>query len=166
LSTDTENSITDSKAGIADMSGLGRSPAGALMDDWLLEYNMSDKESCTTTSQEGAGEMRGKRLEEHITSRQAMVGLNQDNISVQELIIWDCWRNWEEDLRQAHWECQMAQVISLLQFPWNVPGNQVGVRRLTAEEEERLGTWRRLYLYQPAGFEEERMADGAFGLGE
>ena len=60
----------------------------------------------------------------------------------------------------------MAQVISSLEFPWNVPGNQVDVRRLTAEEEERLGTWRRLYLYQLAGFEEERMADGAFGLGE
>ena len=37
-------------------------------------------------------------------------------------------------------------------------------RRLTAEEEARFTTWKHLYVEQPAGFEEERLAMGAFGL--
>ena len=37
-------------------------------------------------------------------------------------------------------------------------------RRLSEEEEARFTTWKQLYIEQLAGFEEERLAVGDFGL--
>ena len=35
---------------------------------------------------------------------------------------------------------------------------------MSEEEEARFMTWKRLYIGQPAGFEEERLATGDFSL--
>ena len=87
-------------------------------------------------------------------------------LTVQELVIRDAWMNWEENLRRAHQNRMLAWAMTRLQLPWDHLGNQVGARRLSAEEEEQFTMWKSRYIYQPADFEDERLAAYALGLGE
>jgi len=53
-----------------------------------------------------------------------------------------------------------------LTLAWHLPPHPVWIRCLTVEEEGRFRVWKAQYLYQPAGFEDERMEAGEFGIGE
>ena len=84
-------------------------------------------------------------------------------MSVQDRLLQDCWLNWE-DVRRAHRDREMARGILVL-VSWSGAGTgHVHGRRLSEEEEARFTTWKQLYIEQPAGFEEERLATGDFSL--
>ena len=85
-------------------------------------------------------------------------------MTVQDRLLQDCWLNWEEDVRWAHWDREMARGIMALYGQSGVAMGHVHGRRLSEEEEARFMTWKWLYVVQLAGFEEERLATGDFGL--
>ena len=85
-------------------------------------------------------------------------------MSIQDCLLQDCWLNWEEDVRRAHQDQEMAQGILALFSRSGVGTGHVHGRRLSEEEEARFTMWKQLYVEQPAGFEEERLAMGDFGL--
>jgi len=86
------------------------------MDDRLVDYMVSDEGSTAGTGEKsGAGEeAEGGRPEERPA--------NEIQVTVQELIIWDAWMNWEENLRWAHHNRMLAWAIMTLQLPWDHPG--------------------------------------------
>ena len=85
-------------------------------------------------------------------------------MSVQDCLLQDCWLNWEEDVRRAHQDRETAPGILALFGQSGVGLGHVHGRRLSEGEEARFMTWKRLYVEQLAGFAEERLAMGDFGL--
>ena len=85
-------------------------------------------------------------------------------MTIQDCLLQDCWLNWEEDVRWAHRDQETAQGIMALYDRSGVAMGHVHGRRLSKEEEARFMMWKWLYIVQPAGFEEERLAKGDFGL--
>src|SRR6266481_6903212 len=129
------------------------------MDDRLLEYKVSEEETPDTAHGEGivGGAQNASAPDAIEQTPHGWVRL-----PVAELIIRDAWMNWEQDLRRAYRQFLLAQAMVSVE----VPGSEVEVQELNVDEEEHFGIWRSRYLNQPAGFEEERMEAGAFGLGE
>ena len=85
-------------------------------------------------------------------------------MTFQDRLLQDCWLNWEEDVRWVHRDWEMARGIIALYSRSGVAMGHVHGRRLSEEEEARFTMWKRLYVGQLAGFEEERLAMGGFGL--
>ena len=88
-------------------------------------------------------------------------------VTMVEYMVREAWMNWEQSLREAHRHRRMAQVVTT--FGWLLGPEHVGwglvpAERFSAEEAVRYATWMRLYVSQPEGFEEERMAVDMFGL--
>ena len=88
-------------------------------------------------------------------------------VTMVEYMVWEAWMNWEQSLREVHWHQRMAQVVTM--FGWLLGLERVGwglvpAERFSAEDVARYVMWWRLYVSQPVGFEEERMAADVFGL--
>jgi len=81
-------------------------------------------------------------------------------IQIEEQIFWDCWMNWENELRWAHWQCEVVQGM----LSWRLPSHKIMVGCLTDEEEARFGFWKAQYIYHLAYFEHEMMAARKFDL--
>ena len=152
-------------SGIEDEEALDASESSlGTLDARVLESDASDKLSEVEANAE---EATGGVQDETMTEGPSLGGwgistLGLMRVSVPELIIWDAWLNWEEDLRRAHWQRILARAMTM----WDNPGRQVEVRQLTVVEMERFATWRSRYIHQPDGFEEERMVGDALGFGE
>jgi len=70
--------------------------------------------------------------------------------------------NWEDDLRQAHVQHEVAQEV----ISWRLPLHEVMVGHLTNEEEVRFRVWKAWYIFQPADFKDGMMAAAEFDLVE
>ena len=87
---------------------------------------------------------------------------HQVMISVEQYLLWKMWMTLENNLRQAYWQQVLAQVV----LPWRLPVAPGIGQHLTEEEEERFEIWKAWYIYQPVGFDDERVAERVLGIGE
>src|SRR6266481_3416037 len=73
-----------------------------LLDDGLLEYPSSEEESRTgwdTAREEGTASCTN---DAPVPERIEPLASGRVRLMVPELIIWDAWMNWEQDLRRAY----------------------------------------------------------------
>ena len=162
----------DGKVGAPEARAVSLGP-DAMGDDSVIEPMLGHADD-GTLGHEGTG------ADEHETTgadelMEEMLGSTEDGpenegterITMVEYMVREAWMNWEQSLREAHRHRRMAQVVTT--FGWLLGPERVGwglvpAERFSAEEAARYATWRRLYVSQPEGFEEERMAADAFGL--
>ena len=144
--------IEDEEVPQASESSLGT------MDARVLESDASDE---LTDAEADAEEVMGSLQDETMMEGPSPGGLEMSalglmRISIPELIIWDVWLNWEEDLRWAHWQRILTRAMTM----WDNPGRQVEVRQLTAAETEWFVTWRSRTVLRKRGWREMRWVSG------
>ena len=110
-----------------------------MLDDRVLNYEVLDEPPKVEAGAEIAGGLQDETMtDEGLMGGIELSALGLTRVTVHELIIQDAWLNWEEDMRQAHWQWVLAQAMTM----WDDPERQVKVRQLTITEEEWFMTWK------------------------
>ena len=157
-------------------------PNEDVMDHWL-ESDLRGKNRCEVYSERESSELPEYRIsgeededmqdvemrvvpeDDHSATLSEQGGEEPDGqqrISLEEFLVRESWIAWEQELRRAHHERFKAQAyLSLALLP-----RHVLAERLTEEEQTRYEIWKTRFVNRPAGFEEEMMEAGGFGLGE
>ena len=82
-------------------------------------------------------------------------------ISVQDSVIHEAWRGWEDSLRMAR-RMQQVMVATLKDRLRGEPSERVN--KLTEKEEENLRKWKEWFLEEEESFEEYLMEVNAFRM--